>query len=196
MPGVPTPIRVALGLAATAAEEARKLPETLPSAVSGVPMIAVSTAMQASLKMQQRLASLAAKGDQVLALLRPPSDEPPSWATFDETPEPAASGAPQRAAFDRVDYEHPSPAEAADELDESHLNAADADGAAPADIRTAAPPAKKSAPRKAASHKQAPGKQAPRKPASREPAPPKPTPPKPTPQASADKTTATERPAE
>ena len=189
MPGVPTPIRVALGLAATAAEEARKLPETLPSAVSGVPMIAVSTAMQASLKMQQRLASLAAKGDQVLALLRPPSDEPPSWATFDETPEPAASGAPPRAAFDRVDYEHPSPAEAADDFDETHPTTTHADGAAPDDISTAAPTAKQSAPRKATPRKQGPRKTPPK------PTPSKPTPPT-TPQAPADKTATAERPAE
>ncbi len=111
MPNLPTPIRAALGLAATAVDEARKLPETLPQAVTTVPMVAVSTAMQASLKVQQHIAMLAARGDEVLSRLRGTSVEPPRWATFDETPgAPSAAEAPVfqagKAAFDLIDYDH------------------------------------------------------------------------------------------
>jgi hypothetical protein len=96
-----------LGLAATAAEEAKKLPETLPNAMTTVPMIAVSTAMQASLRVQQHIAILAAKGDEVLSQLRGTSEEAPPWATFDDPPaEPDDSASKPRAAFDRIDYDH------------------------------------------------------------------------------------------
>lgn len=103
MATLPTPLRAALGLAATALDEARKLPETLPQA----PVTAVSTAMQLSLRVQQRIAELAARGDEVLSQLRGTSSEPPEWATFDETPDPTPA-APHNgsgrglAAFDRV----------------------------------------------------------------------------------------------
>ncbi len=116
MPNLPTPIRAALGLAATAVDEARKLPETVPHVVSSVPILAVSTAMQASLRLQQHLATLTARGDEVLSQLRGSSSEPPSWATFDESPEDAA-GDPQagKAAFDRIDYDHTGFAEGSDD---------------------------------------------------------------------------------
>jgi hypothetical protein len=94
MPHIPTPIRAALGLAATAVAEARKLPETLPQ----LPVTAVSTAMQASLRVQQHIATLAARGDEVISQLRGTSPEPPSWATFDEAPETSRP----TAAFDRA----------------------------------------------------------------------------------------------
>lgn len=117
MPNIPIPIRAALGLAATAVEEARKLPETLPQAVTTVPVIAVGAAMQASMRVQQRIAALAAKGDQVISEFRGTPSEPPAWATFDDEAgdneagdnEPASvsdTAAEQpRAAFDRIDYD-------------------------------------------------------------------------------------------
>ncbi|MEO7260391.1 MAG: hypothetical protein ABI047_03915 [Jatrophihabitantaceae bacterium] len=114
MPNLPTPIRAALGLAATAVDEARKLPETLPQAVTTVPLMAVSTAMQASMKLQQHIATLAARGDEVLSQLRGSSAEAPSWATFDDSPAGGADSAngvaddPQagKAAFDLIDYDN------------------------------------------------------------------------------------------
>ncbi|MEO8888256.1 MAG: hypothetical protein ABI301_04065 [Jatrophihabitantaceae bacterium] len=78
MPQLPSPIRAALGLAAEAAEQARHLPD---KAIE-LPMLAVSTALQLSLRAQQRYALLAAKGDDILNH-REPTDEPPPWATFD-----------------------------------------------------------------------------------------------------------------
>jgi hypothetical protein len=79
MPQLPTPLRAALGLAATALDEARHLPD---KAIE-LPMLAVSTALQLSLRAQQRYAALAARGDELLNRLDT-TDEPPAWATFDE----------------------------------------------------------------------------------------------------------------
>jgi len=79
MPQLPTPLRAALGLVATALDEARHLPD---KAIE-LPMLAVSTALQMWLRAQQRYTALAARGDDLLNG-RPTTDEPPPWATFDE----------------------------------------------------------------------------------------------------------------
>jgi hypothetical protein len=84
MPHLPTPLRAAVGLVATALDEARRLPD---KAVE-LPMLAVSTALQLSLRAQQHYASLAARGDDLLNR-REPTDDPPPWATFDEPVHPA-----------------------------------------------------------------------------------------------------------
>ncbi|MBN9620166.1 MAG: hypothetical protein J0H43_10625 [Actinobacteria bacterium] len=76
---LPSPVRAAVGLLANVADEAKQLPERAIE----LPMLAVSTALQMSLRAQQRYARLAARGDEVLNR-RPVTDEPPSWATFDE----------------------------------------------------------------------------------------------------------------
>jgi hypothetical protein len=76
---LPLPIRLAAGLAALAIERARKLPQD----VSEWPMTAVSQALQISMRVQQRITELAIKGDEALASLREPEDDPP-WAVFDE----------------------------------------------------------------------------------------------------------------
>jgi hypothetical protein len=82
MSQLPTPVRAALGLVATAVDEARHLPDRAIE----LPMLAVSTALQLSLRAQQRYAHLAARGDELLNH-RAVTDEAPPWATFDE-PEP------------------------------------------------------------------------------------------------------------
>lgn len=110
MSTLPTPIRAALGLAATALDEARKLPETLPQ----VPVVAVTTAMQASLRVQQHIALLAARGDELLSQLRGTSTDAPAWATFDEDEAPAGDG--RSAAFDRVEQPQDDSADSATEL--------------------------------------------------------------------------------
>ena len=79
MPQLPMPFRAAVGLVASAMDEARSLPD---KAIE-LPMLAVSTALQLSLRAQQRYATLAARGDQLLNR-REPTDEPPDWAVFDE----------------------------------------------------------------------------------------------------------------
>jgi hypothetical protein len=93
---IPAPLRAAVGLVVTAADEARRLPDRALE----LPMLAVSTALQASVRAQQRYARLTARGDAVLHR-RPASDEPPAWATFDDDPLPAQLSRPQ-SRFDTV----------------------------------------------------------------------------------------------
>ena len=80
---LPLPVRVAAGLVATAVEQARDLPRLAVE----FPVTAVSQALQASMRLQQKITELAIKGDRALGALRP-LEEKPSWATFDED-EPA-----------------------------------------------------------------------------------------------------------
>jgi hypothetical protein len=164
MSHIPTPIRAALGLAATAVAEARKLPEILPQ----LPVTAVSTAMQASLRVQQHIATFAARGDEVISQLRGTSADPPSWATFDDAPD---AGRPT-AAFDRAASEpanledtgsvEPGSSEPAHSIDTEAAVSGEpsipidqqaAENAAPADNSPApqeAPPTQKAAPAKKA----------------------------------------------
>lgn len=90
---IPPPLRAAAGLAALAIDSARKLPQQVVS----LPVLAVSAALQASLKAQQRYAELVARGDEVLGQLRGAPEDAPAWAQFDD--EPVASARP-RSAFD------------------------------------------------------------------------------------------------
>jgi hypothetical protein len=85
MPQLPTPFRAALGLAVEAAEQARHLPDRAIE----LPMLAVSTVLQVSLRAQQRYAMLAARGDELLTR-HSTTDEPPPWATFDGPVDAAA----------------------------------------------------------------------------------------------------------
>ena len=56
----------------------------MPDRVLELPVLAVSTALQFSVRAQQRYAEWALRGDEMLSRLHEPPDEPPSWATFDE----------------------------------------------------------------------------------------------------------------
>jgi hypothetical protein len=88
MKPLPFPVRIAAGLVATAVEQARDLPRL----VIEFPVTAVSQALQASMRVQQKVTELAIKGDRVLGTLRP-VEEAPSWATFDEDEPPRRNGA-------------------------------------------------------------------------------------------------------
>jgi hypothetical protein len=79
MKPLPLPVRIAAGLVVTAVEQARDLPRH----VVEFPVTAVSQALQASMRVQQRVTELAIKGDRALGTLRP-VEEKPSWATFDD----------------------------------------------------------------------------------------------------------------
>jgi hypothetical protein len=79
MKPLPLPVRIAAGLAVTAVERARLLPQQL----AGLPVTVVSEALQLSMRLQQQVTELAIKGDDVLSGMRPPEEEP-EWATFDE----------------------------------------------------------------------------------------------------------------
>jgi hypothetical protein len=87
MSTLPWPVRIAVGLAATAVEQAHKLPEQL----SELPVTAASRAVQAAMRVQQRVTELAIKGDEVFAMFQPVQESPP-WARFDEDDEPGAPG--------------------------------------------------------------------------------------------------------
>ncbi|MEJ3653746.1 lipid droplet-associated protein [Actinomycetes bacterium KLBMP 9759] len=90
MKPLPLPVRIAAGLVATAVEQARDLPRM----VVELPVTAVSQALQASMRVQQKVTELAIKGDRALGTLRP-AEEKPAWATFDdEVDEPKRNGYP------------------------------------------------------------------------------------------------------
>lgn len=134
---LPGPVRAVVGLLADAADEARQLPERAVE----LPMLAVSTALQMSLRAQQRYARLTARGDEILNR-RAVTDDPPPWATFDE-PIPVEQ---LRAATELID----------------ELLAPDAPAPAPEKPSTRrAAPAKKAAPRKSAKTISAPRHTAP-----------------------------------
>jgi hypothetical protein len=95
MKPLPFPVRIAAGLVATAVEQARDLPRL----VIEFPVTAVSQALQASMRVQQKVTELAIKGDRVLGTLRP-VEEAPSWATFDEDEPPTRNGAGAGAVTD------------------------------------------------------------------------------------------------
>ena len=79
-PHIPMPLRAVAGLAAVTIDEARRLPDRLV----GLPVLAVSTALQTSLRVQQHYAELVARGDQLLGQLRTQTDGAPPWARFDD----------------------------------------------------------------------------------------------------------------
>src|SRR5882757_1697248 len=87
MKPLPMPIRIAAGLVATALEEVQELPRKLTE----MPVTAVSGALQASMRLQQRITELAIKGDRALGALRP-VPETPAWARFDEDQPPRGGG--------------------------------------------------------------------------------------------------------
>lgn len=95
MKPLPLPVRIAAGLAVTAVDRARHLPEKL----AGLPVTMVSQALQLSMRVQQQVTELAIKGDDALSALRP-VEESPEWATFDEDATDVASA--RRSRFDEV----------------------------------------------------------------------------------------------
>jgi len=76
----PYAARVAAGVVVTVLEETRKLPTTAIT----LPMTAVSETLQAVMRLQQGIAEMAIKGDEVFESLLGHAEEEPEWATFDE----------------------------------------------------------------------------------------------------------------
>lgn len=104
MADVPAPIKAVIGLVAEVIDKA----PTLSERATQWPVLAVSSAMQWSMRLQQEYAALIGRGEQVLSDLRPPSDEPPSWAVFDDEPtadEPTADEPTVDPADDPVETE-------------------------------------------------------------------------------------------
>ena len=88
MKPLPFPVRIAAGLVAVAVEQARDLPRL----VIEFPVTAIGQALQAPMRVQQKVTELAIKGDRLLGTLHP-VEEQPSWATFDEDEPPSPDGA-------------------------------------------------------------------------------------------------------
>jgi hypothetical protein len=106
---LPGPLRAVIGFAANVSDEAKHLPDRAIE----LPMLAVSTALQMSLRAQQRYARLTARGDEVLNR-RQVGDDPPAWARFDEPIPPEQL----RAAAEAERTSSPRPQSAADLLDQ------------------------------------------------------------------------------
>ena len=89
---LPFGIRLAAGLLGSAIDRAAALPAELPS----LAVTFAGQALRTSMRIQQDLAGLAARGDELLAPLTNRSQENPEWATFDEDedPEPAVTRPP------------------------------------------------------------------------------------------------------
>ncbi|GAA4666595.1 lipid droplet-associated protein [Gordonia humi] len=110
----PYAARVVAGLLVTTVEETRKL----PTRVITMPMSAVSSAVQAGMRLQQNVAELAIKGDEILAPIFDKTEEQPAWATFDEdeidppapAPAPKAPAQPASAVETPDDAAEPEPA--------------------------------------------------------------------------------------
>ncbi|MET0965504.1 MAG: hypothetical protein ABWZ02_03865 [Nakamurella sp.] len=82
---LPFPVRVAVGILATGIDRVRSLPEDIPA----IPVALVGNALKLSMKLQQEIATLATRGDEVLGGVVNAPQENPSWAKFDDD-EPAA----------------------------------------------------------------------------------------------------------
>jgi hypothetical protein len=104
MSPLPLPVRVAAGLVASAVEQARELPRL----VVELPVTAVSQALQASMRVQQKVTELAIKGDQALSTLRP-VEERPGWATFDDEDETSTSRDGASAVTELRPHREPNP---------------------------------------------------------------------------------------
>ncbi|MGJ6122687.1 lipid droplet-associated protein [Mycolicibacterium sp. Y3] len=80
MSTAPYGVRLLVGVAVTALDETRKLPQT----ILAYPMTVASQLAHLVMKVQQDVADLVIRGDETLEELFPPKDEQPEWATFDE----------------------------------------------------------------------------------------------------------------
>lgn len=109
MKPLPLPVRVAAGLAVTAVDRARHLPEKL----AGLPVTMVSQALQLSMRLQQQVTELAIKGDDALSTLRP-AEESPEWATFDEDTTNGDAAHVTRSPFDAAEADNDGEAVAGD----------------------------------------------------------------------------------
>jgi hypothetical protein len=80
MATAPYGVRLLVGAATMAVEETIRLPKTILM----YPMTLASTAAHVVMRFQQNVAELLIKGDATLEQIFPPKDEQPEWATFDE----------------------------------------------------------------------------------------------------------------
>lgn len=96
MTDVPAPLKALVGLVAAALDRLPE-PRELPEKAVELPVMAISAVLQASLRAQQLYAELTARGDEAISQLRGAPDEAPAWASFDDTPDHAPTGADSAA---------------------------------------------------------------------------------------------------
>jgi hypothetical protein len=89
---LPLPVRLAAGILGAGIDLLRALPDDIPA----IPVTIVGNAMRLSLKVQQEIASLATRGDELLSGVIGAPQESPAWAKFDDD-EPATPVTPIRA---------------------------------------------------------------------------------------------------
>ena len=91
---LPLPVRLAAGILGAGIDLLRALPDEIPA----IPVTIVGNAMRLSLKVQQEIASLATRGDELLSGVVGAPQESPTWAKFDDDDEPAKPATPIRPA--------------------------------------------------------------------------------------------------
>jgi hypothetical protein len=145
---LPGPVRAVVGLVATAADEAKRLPDRAIE----LPMLALSSALQMSMRAQQHYTRLAARGDDVIHR-RPVSDDAPPWATFDEpvpTAEKTAPSAPVQTQEQTSDPAARAAGQVLDELLGTDESAPSVNGTVPPQqAQPKRPPAKRAPAKKA-----------------------------------------------
>jgi hypothetical protein len=90
---LPLPVRLAAGILGASIDLLRALPDDIPA----IPVTIVGNAMRLSMKVQQEIASLATRGDELLSGVIGAPQENPAWAKFDDD-EPATPVTPIRPA--------------------------------------------------------------------------------------------------
>ncbi len=90
---LPLPVRLAAGILGASIDLLRALPDDIPA----IPVTIVGNAMRLSMKVQQEIASLATRGDELLSGVIGAPEESPTWAKFDDD-EPATPVTPIRPA--------------------------------------------------------------------------------------------------
>src|SRR6476660_10342666 len=90
---LPLPVRVAAGILGAGIDLLRALPDDIPA----IPVTIVGNAMRLSMTVQQEIASLATRGDELLSGVIGAPEESPTWAKFDDD-EPTAPVTPIRPA--------------------------------------------------------------------------------------------------
>lgn len=79
-PSLPLPVRVVVGLMVTGWDAVRNLPTELPALSVSI----AGHAVRLSMRVQQEITELAARGDELLAGVTSRPSEHPTWAHFDE----------------------------------------------------------------------------------------------------------------
>ena len=121
-PTLPGFVRAAIGAVATAVDDRH----TLGDRALELPVLAVSTALQMSLRAQQQYAAFTARGDELLnSLGGSPEDDAPSWAKFDD-----------EAAVDETDPGEINDGSTGDEADD----AVESESDRPAPLKAVNPP--------------------------------------------------------